>query len=559
MKSINKAAASIGVKIKRARPVLKYKQLAVLANTALFVAGFLYALKADWGILGRVFGVAFYSLTPINLIVSVVDRSRKRLSLSYPLYTFLAFLLLPLLLVVRSYLTEDSAGLIIAGAALVLCGPILAAVNQASGGQKPVKPSAVYLIPAALVLLGGIWALSCALHAVFVPDSGFAGVMLPQFLPYFALSFTALGALSLYFFGRVSWKGSRFPFYIAAALSLPGFAAAFIAALPLFQTPAVIANARNVFASAPFAVVSKTPAAQTANGPITQKFLTETPFSLGLALFGSSYPGLSVERDIVYLQERAKDGKSYAFAYDLWRSSAPGPLPVLIRVHGGAWVSGDKGEGGMPMVNRHFAAAGYAVFDIQYGLSDTGDFDMRAPTPEGLIGPFDIDDMLRHISAFTRYLADNSDALGIDRDRVFISGASAGGQLVLAAALAPNDKSGGGQAVLGIDPRLKTLGVIAFYPAIGLASKLGIKGDPALIDPSGWLRSAAPPLLLYQGGVDGLVSAERVRAFAARANVIGASASLIEFPTAGHGSDLIHWNCYSQVFLYFMERFMAFL
>ncbi|MCK7481049.1 MAG: hypothetical protein M0C28_30495 [Candidatus Moduliflexus flocculans] len=35
----------------------------------------------------------------------------------------------------------------------------------------------------------------------------------------------------------------------------------------------------------------------------------------------------------------------------------------------------------------------------------------------------------------------------------------------------------------------------------------------------------------------------------------GGAAVLVEFPSAGHGSDLVFWNPYSQVFLHYMERF----
>ncbi|MCK7481048.1 MAG: alpha/beta hydrolase fold domain-containing protein [Candidatus Moduliflexus flocculans] len=102
---------------------------------------------------------------------------------------------------------------------------------------------------------------------------------------------------------------------------------------------------------------------------------------------------------------------------------------MLIRIHGGGWVSGDKGYGNMNNVNRHFASLGYLVFDLQYGLAESGTFRPRAPTPEGMLGPFGIEDMLRHIGAFSLLPCRKCGGTGADLDRVFVSGASAGGHL----------------------------------------------------------------------------------------------------------------------------------
>jgi hypothetical protein len=49
----------------------------------------------------------------------------------------------------------------------------------------------------------------------------------------------------------------------------------------------------------------------------------------------------------------------------------PGQNSTLIRIHGGGWVSGDKGGSNMVQMNKYFAAQGYIVFDIQYGLYDS--------------------------------------------------------------------------------------------------------------------------------------------------------------------------------------------
>jgi len=87
-------------------------------------------------------------------------------------------------------------------------------------------------------------------------------------------------------------------------------------------------------------------------------------------------------------------------------------------------------------VNLHFSSLGYSVFDLQYGLAESGTFSPRTPTPKGMLGPFGIEDTLRHLGSLSSFLADRAEELGADPTRVFVSGPSAGGQLALAVALA---------------------------------------------------------------------------------------------------------------------------
>src|SRR5437763_3896692 len=56
-----------------------------------------------------------------------------------------------------------------------------------------------------------------------------------------------------------------------------------------------------------------------------------------------------------------------ALALDVYRPpAAEGPVSAIIVIHGGGWSTGDKGE--TPLASERLAAAGYAVFDVQYRL-----------------------------------------------------------------------------------------------------------------------------------------------------------------------------------------------
>lgn len=91
-----------------------------------------------------------------------------------------------------------------------------------------------------------------------------------------------------------------------------------------------------------------------------------------------------------------------------------GPLPVVVWVHGGGWVSGDKNDVAPYLrilcLNSHIPIA--AV-----GLNYTKGPQARYPTA------------LRQIDAACAYLGEHAEDLGLDVSRVVLAGDSAGAQL----------------------------------------------------------------------------------------------------------------------------------
>jgi len=88
----------------------------------------------------------------------------------------------------------------------------------------------------------------------------------------------------------------------------------------------------------------------------------------------------------------------------------PRPWPVIVWIHGGAWVSGNKD--GCSIVS--FSAEGYAIVSINYRLTGTAQF------------PAQINDC----KAAVRWIRANAAKYGFDPDRVGAAGGSAGGHLV---------------------------------------------------------------------------------------------------------------------------------
>ena len=97
--------------------------------------------------------------------------------------------------------------------------------------------------------------------------------------------------------------------------------------------------------------------------------------------------------------------------------NTPGPYPLILWIHGGAWRMGHKGEVSIPL---HMLGWGYALASIEYRLS----FNARWPA------------QLEDIQAAVRYLRSQADSLAIDTSQIIAWGNSAGGHLSLMLGLA---------------------------------------------------------------------------------------------------------------------------
>lgn len=207
----------------------------------------------------------------------------------------------------------------------------------------------------------------------------------------------------------------------------------------------------------------------------------------------------------------------------------------------------------LPQTHKYFAAQGYVVFDVQYGLNDQDQFLKFASVPDGLSGPFDIDDMVRHLGIFTTYLADNHEDFGADIDSVFVSGGSAGGHLASALALG----SASGEYPDLIDPRISVQGLIPFYPANDLSPYRNIGRKDELVDPNQLVDENSPPVLLFQGDRDGFVNPQVAKNFKqAYLDESNEDFAILWMPYGAHASDIYFPGHYNQTFIFYMERFM---
>jgi len=262
---------------------------------------------------------------------------------------------------------------------------------------------------------------------------------------------------------------------------------------------------------------------------------------------------------------------------DLWQPPSETPYSGLglIYAHGSGWRVGDKDLGTRTFF-RHLAGQGHVVLDLAYTL-----------WPQA-----DIKDMVTEINQAILWLKENSADFGVNPEGIVLMGGSAGGQLVLTAAFAPNHSD----FLPSIDSGDTTVrGVVAFYPPVDFIAQYkdnheqlqkkpnaidhaaidfftslfmmrreyfkrdnkrdfdtlnyismiigaDLEEDPELyqlLSPINHVGPHCPPTLILQGSDDCLVSVQSVRKIHQNLQAEGVPAVLVEFPHTEHGFDLI--------------------
>lgn len=143
------------------------------------------------------------------------------------------------------------------------------------------------------------------------------------------------------------------------------------------------------------------------------------PLDANAQATAASQPG-SASTPLPALQEMSF-GSHPLQRLDFYRSTAPGPRPLILFVHGGAWVGGDKSDSTGEAKIRHYTQTGYQFASANYRL-----------LPE-----VDIEHQADDVAASLAWLLKQSRDLGIDTRRVVLMGHSAGAHLAALVATDP--------------------------------------------------------------------------------------------------------------------------
>ena len=217
--------------------------------------------------------------------------------------------------------------------------------------------------------------------------------------------------------------------------------------------------------------------------------------------------------------------------------------PVLLQVHGGGWVIGDKEDQGRPLM-AEMAARGWVNFAPNYRLSP------KATFPDHIV---DVKRALAWVRA-------HAGEYGADPNFVCITGGSAGGHLAALAALSPNDA----RFQPGFeDADTRVQAAVPFYGVYDWLDAAQVRGANSYIPflarrvlkcsprenrelweagaPLLRVNAAAPPFLVIHGTHDSLVYVEEARAFVRALEEKSQQPVLyLELAGAQHAFDLFH-------------------
>ncbi|MCU0273896.1 MAG: alpha/beta hydrolase [Acidimicrobiales bacterium] len=246
---------------------------------------------------------------------------------------------------------------------------------------------------------------------------------------------------------------------------------------------------------------------------------------------------IEVHRDLPY-------GDHERHRLDVWRpKDADGTAPVLLQIHGGAWVSGSKDTQGRPLM-KHLAERGWVCVAVNYRLA-----------PRQGRWPAQLVDVKRAIAWLREHVHEH----GGDPAWLAVTGGSAGGHLTALAALTaqrPEYQPGFEDADTSIQA------AVPFYGVFDFADRFGIRGGRGMRpflermvmptrfrdDPTGWddasplavVCEAAPPMLVVHGTHDLLAPVEEARAFVTAMRAVSTDeVRYLELPGAQHAFDIV--------------------
>lgn len=225
-------------------------------------------------------------------------------------------------------------------------------------------------------------------------------------------------------------------------------------------------------------------------------------------------------------------------------ASASGPLPTVVWIHGGAWISGEK-ENVDPYL-RILAAEGYTTIGLNYTIGPEGVYPLA----------------VHQLNDALAYIDEHAAELGVDPDQIVLAGDSAGGQLAsqMATLITNPDYA----EIMDVEPALKAEQVAAtvlncgVYDLAALAALDGVVGwglktsmwayagtktwaegsTGATMSTIDWVTEDFPTTYISGGNGDGLTWLQSIP-MAKRLEALGVDVTTLFWP-ASHEPELPH-------------------
>jgi acetyl esterase/lipase len=250
--------------------------------------------------------------------------------------------------------------------------------------------------------------------------------------------------------------------------------------------------------------------------------------------------GYRIESDVTYTVSDGHESKlDIIVPY-----GEPEPRPTLLYIHGGGWVQGNKEM--MTLSFLPYLEMGFSVVNVEYRLADVA------------LAPAAVEDT----RCALRWVHDNADRYGFDRDKIVVSGHSAGGHLSLMTGLLPAEAGFDRRCpainpdapgpVDSHEPEMPVAGIINWFGVTDVADLVdgpnakayavmwfGAMSDrmdlARRVSPLEYVRPGLPPVLTIHGNADALVPYEHGARLHEALLAAGGVSVLHTVPGGGHG------------------------
>ena len=244
--------------------------------------------------------------------------------------------------------------------------------------------------------------------------------------------------------------------------------------------------------------------------------------------------------DVIYSQVPTFEKSLHALQMDILLPQNNKPLPAVIFVTGGGFISSNRAR--CPQLRMHLAEAGFFVASINYRTAPNSKF----PQP--------IDDVKTAIN----FLKANTQRFNLDAEKISVIGDSAGGYLATFAAVTNNPKICAAVSLYGISDLTKIAddfndAMKESYNVAGSISSLFVNGIPlftgrggsinsdekltAVANPLNYVTKNSAPMLLMHGTADNIVSPSQTDLIFQALKNHGVDAERYLVPNANHSDD----------------------
>jgi acetyl esterase/lipase len=227
------------------------------------------------------------------------------------------------------------------------------------------------------------------------------------------------------------------------------------------------------------------------------------------------------------------------------------PLPVLLYIHGGGWVGGDKDA--MFLRFLPYLEMGFAIVNVEYRLGPIA------------LAPAAVEDC----RCALRWLIENAEEYGFDTDRIVVSGTSAGGHLTLTTGMLPASagldrrcparKPDGRPSADAVESEMPVAAMINWYGITDVADLvegpnaklyavrwMGVMADwrgvARRVSPLEYVRPDLPPTLTIHGDADLVVPYQHGVRLHEALTKAGTPNQLHTVPGGGHGGFTLEEN-----------------